>query len=412
MSEKAQKVVVLGAGFGGLAAAIQLGKHKKHHRNSTFGEDIEITVIDRNDFQLFTPDLYEIASASKDITDEKKLKETVCINVRVGLGQQSVGYIQATVQSVDPVARTVTTDKGVQHYDYLIIATGSEPFYFGIPGMQEHSIGFKWIQDAVNIRNTILRLMEQKEQVHVMVCGAGPAGVELAAELRTMCERIMSRQCFALTLIEGRPMVLPQFSEAVQQAGMKRLKQLGIQLKSNFVIAQAEEGRVTSKEGETLTGDLVIWTGGVKANRILEHTGMTLTKRGQIAVHATLQSQQFPNVFVIGDSAECQVKEGVYSPMTAHEAVHQGPIAAENIFHAIRGEPLVNYTMKDEGFVIAMGGKNGIVVLPGGKRVLTGIAGWFVRKYVDFRHFRSVLPFMQACSVWFQGLEVMGKNDK
>jgi len=405
------KVVILGAGFGGLSAAIELGRLKKQHiakePNSTFS----ITVIDRNDFQLFTPDLYEIASASNAITDEQKLKDTVCINVHAGLRQHAVDFLQATVTSVDPVAKKVLTNKGEQDYDYLIVAPGSESFYFGIPGMAEHSVPFKWIQDAVTIRTTVMRLMEEKDQVHVMVCGAGPAGVELAAELRTMCERVMSRQCFALTLVEGKSTILSQFSASVQQAAVQRLQQLGIQMKTDFVIAKAEKGKITSTNGKELQGDLLVWTGGVKASSLLEHTGMTLTKRGQIAVQNTLQSQQYENVFVIGDAAECQVAAGVYSPMTAHEAVHQGPVAAKNIVRHMRGESLAPYVMKDEGFVITLGGKNGIVVLPGGKHVLKGFIGWFIRKYIDFRHFRTVLPFMQACSVWFSGFKIMSKND-
>ena len=132
MNGKTQKVVIIGSGFGGLSAAIELGKHKRMHRKNQPDAHVDIIVIDKNDFQLFTPDLYEIASASKDITDEKKLQETVCINVRVGLGQQSVGYVQATVESVDPVAHIVHTSVGDQPYDYLVVAPGSEPFYFGI----------------------------------------------------------------------------------------------------------------------------------------------------------------------------------------------------------------------------------------------------------------------------------------
>ncbi len=406
-----QKVVILGAGFGGLSAAIELGRLKKRRRKQNSQFDLEIIVIDRNDFQLFTPDLYEIASAAKDITDEKKLKQAVCIDVRIGLGQESVGFLKAVIESVDPINKQVLTSKGEVDYDYLIVAPGSEPFYFGISGMAEHSIPFKWIQDAVTIRSTIQRLMEEKEQVHVIVCGAGPAGVELAAELRTMCERIMSRQCFGLTLVEGRGTVLPQFNERVQRAGYKRLRQLGIIVKSNFVITHAEEGKVISKTGETLTGDLIIWTGGVKASSLLEHSGVTLTPRGQIAVHNTLQSQQFPDVFVIGDAAECQVADGVYTPMTAHEAVHQGPVAARNVFHLLQRESLEAYHVKDEGFVITMGGKNGIVVLPGGKYIVKGVIGWFMRQYVDFRHFRTVLPFMKACTLWYSGMKMMSKND-
>ncbi|MBI2410738.1 MAG: NAD(P)/FAD-dependent oxidoreductase [Candidatus Kerfeldbacteria bacterium] len=409
-----KRVVILGAGFAGLSAALELGKLKRQHRQRQSErrtqEDIDIVLIDRNDFQLFTPDLYEIASAAKEIENEEQLKQTVTLNIRTVLGKQSVGFIQADIQSVDSKHKQVMTSKGEVDYDYLIFALGSEPFYFGIPGMQEHSIPFKWIDHAVNIRKTVYALMEAQPQVHVIICGAGAAGVELAAEMRQACIAQVKKNCFAITIVEGRDTVLPPFSKKTQTAAAQRLKKLGIRMKTNFLIAQAEKGKVISTTGEVLEGDMIIWTGGIGANSILRKTDFVLTKRGQLTVRSTLQLEQQDNVFAIGDSAECSVGEKQYAPQTAHEAVHQGPIAAANVMHLLRKEALENYTMKNEGIVITMGGKNGIVELPNGW-VLTGMIGWFVRKFVDFRHFKSVLPFMQACSLWYRGLRMMIKND-
>lgn len=404
-----KKIVILGSGFGGLSAALELGTMQTQYQDIA----LDIVVIDRNDFQLFTPDLYEIASASKDIASSDALKNAVCIDVRLGLAQHHVRFVQATIESVDPKTQSVKTTDGDFQYDQLIIALGSESFHFGIPGMKENSIPFKWLSDAVRIRETIFKIMETKEQVRVLVCGAGPAGVELASELRMMCEHhLKNRSCFALTLVEGRDCVLSQFGQNVQKKAERRLKNLGVTLQKGFVIEHAEAGAIVAKDGRRIEGDIIIWTGGVRASSVLEKTGLTLTPRGQVEVDTHLRTLQYSNISVIGDSAQVPVGEKAYSPMTAHEAVHQGPVVAYNSIASLResAPELKSYSMKNEGFVIAMGGKNGLVILANGM-VLSGRIGWFARKYVDFRHFQSVLPFMQACSFWYQGIKTMSRND-
>lgn len=401
-----KKVVVVGAGFGGLSAALELGKLKTGHRKH---QDFNITVIDRNDYQLFTPELYEIASAAKDYASEEDLKKVVCVNARMALGQQSVEFIHATVEKIDTHKKAIHTSKGEMPYDYLILAPGSEPFYFGIPGMKENSIPLKWLNDAVHIRNTVMETLDSKKEMHVVICGAGPAGVEVAAELAHMCNERPNYGNLTVHIVDRNTRVLSSLNERAQKIAMKRLTKLGIQLHMGFSIAQAQKGKVISDQGEEIKGDLIMWTGGIKAHAMLESTGLKLTERGQIAVKNTLQTHEDDSIFVIGDSAEVKYKEE-YSPQTAHEAVHQGPLAARNIFEHMNDGQLTEYKIKDEGFVVTMGGKHGLVILPNGL-VIRGFFGWFLRRFVDFRHFRSVLPFMQACSMWYNALKVMNKND-
>lgn len=402
-------IVILGAGFGGLSAALELGVLKKKYRNI---HDVKVVVIDKNDFQLFTPDLYEIAAATKEIESEQDLKKAVCIDVRMGLGAHSIGYIQAEIRGVDPKQRIVHTSKGEVSYDQLLIALGSEPFYFGIAGMQEHAMPFKWVNDAVAIRENIFSTMDTHEQVHIAVCGAGPAGVELASELRMMCEHhLKNRNCFALTIVEGKSAVLPQFSTKVQRAAERRLKSIGIRIQTDFIIREAQEKKIVSTDGRVINADIIIWAGGVKASSLLTQMSLQLTPRGQIDVRETLQSKEYDDVFVVGDCAQVRTGEKSYAPMTAHEAVHQGPVAARNMYERVFGrEAVERYHAHDEGFVIAMGGRNGIVVLPNGM-ILTGYIGFLARKFVDFRHFQTVLPFMQACSFWYNGIKTTMRND-
>jgi len=399
-------VAILGAGFGGLSAALEFAQLKK--KLST-DEQFEVVLIDKNGYQLFTPDLYEIASASREITSEEQLKETICLNVSVALGQKSITFLKAEVTGVDTSKQIVSTSKKDVKYDYLLVALGSESFYFGIPGMKENSIGLKQINEATEIRSTIHKLVEKKDNVHVLVCGGGPAGVELAAEMRIACKNSTTGTCPAITIVEGQSTILAPFPVKVQKKVTQRMKVLGVKLKTNFFIAKAEPGKVTSKEGEELSGDLIVWTGGVTASTLLGSTGLQLTKKGQLPTQQTLQTIEMENVFAVGDAAETHIGEE-FCPMTGHEAIEQGPVAARNILHHMHGEQMELYRLKKVGYVITMGGKHGIVSFQD-KIILTGFIGWAARKWIDFKHFRSVLPFMRACSVWYKGVTIMSKND-
>lgn len=403
-----KKIVIIGAGFGGLSAALELGKLQTAAKKKK-GENIDILVIDKNDYQLFTPELYEIASAAKEYENEEDLKKVVCLNARLALAQKSVGFFHATVEKIDTERKCVITSNGEKEYDYLLISPGSEPFYFNIPGIKEHSIPLKWIDDAVRIRSTIFDTLKEKKSIDVLICGGGPAGVELAAELAHMSKMHPENGIARVTIVDRNSSVLSMLHPRAQKKAMNRLHALGVHMKMGYTITKAEKNAIFSEKEEKLEGDLIVWAGGIKAHSVLEKTGLALTARGQIAVKETLQSKENPEIFVVGDSAEI-LYDSVPVPQTAHEAIHQGPLAARNIYALIQKKSIEKYVLKNEGFVVTLGGKNGLVALPN-NWVFSGKIGWFLRKYVDFRHFRSVLPFMQACSLWYTALKAMNKND-
>lgn len=422
-----KKILILGAGFGGLSTALEFKKLRKRYPATEF----EVTIVDRNSFQLFTPDLYEIAAAIKPHTTEEDLKKAVCLDVKLALSQQQIHYLQAKVQSIDTANKQVTvqpvhdnkeTAGDVQQltYDALLIALGAENFTFGIPGMEDHSIPLKKIEEAAAIRNKVFRMVEADGADHVIICGGGPAGVELAAELAHTCQQQIRSGEFKVTMVEGRDKVLAPFGDRVAKLGMKRLRKLGVKLEMNFMIAKAEKGKVTSTDGKEVQGDLIVWTGGVKASKLLANCGLELTNRGQVAVGKTLQSPQRPDVFVMGDCAQvphgriaADPSQQKYCAMTAHEAVSQAPVVAGNMLRYLHNEHLREYNPNQiaEAYVIATGGKYAIVKLPMGI-VFSNYIGWIMRKLIDLNHFRSVLPFMHACSVWYNGIKTMNRNDK
>ncbi len=407
VEEKKTKVVILGAGFGGLSTAIQLARSKKRRKGRV---DFEITLIEQNDFHLFTPDLYEIASASHHIQDEEILKKVLSVNLQEAIAGHNIIFQQAIVEFVDPKKQIVHTSTGVYIYDQLVVALGSESFYFGIKGMKEHSVSLKSLSDALHIRRLWFEKLAKNKNAHIIICGAGPAGVEFAAELRKACTDVLQGVCPRITIVEGQGAVLPMFQKKVQIKAARRLIRLGVQMQMNFFIERAEKGIIFSKDGQRLEGDLIVWTGGVKAVSVLEKMHMKLTKRGQLPVYASTQSKEFENIFVLGDSAEVPIGEDTYSSMTAREAVQQANIVSTNIIRQQRGKSFIEYKVQEDGYVITMGGKKGIVVLPLGW-VLYGYIGWLLRLFISFRHFKSVLPLKQAWLIWYHGLKIMIKND-
>lgn len=399
-------ILILGAGFGGLATAIELAKIQK--RNKQF--DADIVLVDRNEYQLFTPYLYEVAAASKDAADEELLKSAVSVHIHDAIAPYpQIHFIQAEIQEIDSHKRSVKTTHGELHYDYLVLALGSETHYYNIPGMEEHSVPLKSVKDALHIHNTIHGQLEQDPDVHVVIIGGGPSGVEVAAEIRAACANKTTGMCPAVTLVEGNERVLTQFDERIRKPSTKRLQELGIRLKTSCFIAEAQKGKLIAKDGEELNADIIIWTGGVRPNSLLKNAGLELTDYGQLPVHTTLQSKERPEIFACGDNAHVELPNQLV-PMTAREAVRQGPLVAQNIASHVLGKPLKNFEMKNDGYVITIGGRTGLIVLSDG-RVLEGFKGWFLRKLIDLKHFVSVLPLRKALKIWYSGIRITNNND-
>ena len=194
------------------------------------------------------------------------------------------------------------------------------------------------------------------------------------------------------------------------------------------MVASVKEGQLTNKNNEILQADIIIWTGGVTANPLVEQLGLQLTKKHQIPVEPTLQSPEDPTIFAIGDSAQIPVAFSAhtdnittdsdtaipafeYAPQTAYEAVEQGELVAWNVLQASTGGHLRSYRSTFLAAVVTLGGKYGLLILPK-QIILSGRIGYWARKIVDLKHFQKVLPFMRACSFWYTGMRMMNKNNQ
>ena len=420
------KVLILGGGFGGIRCALGLSKKFSHSTSSGQEGQVQIALVDRNSYHLFLPSLYEVASICGIKKDPfaVKIRETICIPYGKIFSEKNINFIQAEISTVDLKSKSIRT-KGdeVLPYDYLVIALGSQTADFGILGVREYAYQFKNINDAIAINEKIEKLIkkisfeEKMSPLKILIGGAGFTGVELAAEISCYVNkmyrknRIRNRRA-EITLIEAGSKILSMVSENERRIIYKRLTELGVVLMENSPIEEVGTDFVKLKSGQTLEGDMIIWTAGIKANDFLRSIiDLPLTEKGKIIIDENLQIEKWKNVFAVGDNQEfIDPKTQKPVPALAYTAVDQGKVVAENIYNLLNGKKLKKYKPFYGVWIAPVGGKFALAHLWGGWLV-TGFMGWLVRGLVDLRYLISILSFRKAINIFWQEITMFTKND-
>lgn len=411
------KILILGGGFGGIRCALDLDKKLKN--------EAEITLIDRNSYHLFIPAIYEVASAYGIKKDPFaiQLKKTICIPYTDIFENTSVDFIQAEINQVDlQNKKVITKGEHIFEYEYLVLALGSETSTYDIPGVQEYAHQFKTLEDALFINQRLEELSEQftkgqrTEPFSFLICGGGFTGLEIAAELGCCSRAIKARcklkgRCSTITLLEAGSKILPILSEKERKAVKKRLTQLGIVIMENSPIEEIEPNYLKLKNGQKLTGDLIIWTAGIRPNQFLKSIkDLALSASGKMAVEEDLRSKGTENVFGIGDNIEfIDKKNQKQVPALAYVAVDQGKIAARNIYNSIKSKKLKSYKPFYNVFIIPVGGKYALASLGG--VAIKGFMAWILRIIVDLKYFLSILTSYKAFKLYVDEMTVFLKND-
>ncbi len=412
------KIVILGGGFGGVRTALDLNKKLRNTDN-------EITLIDRNGYHLFVPAIYEVAAAfgMKKDPYAMQLKRTVCMPYADIFAGTKVSYIQAEIEEINLLNQSVKLggDKSVD-YDYLVISLGSETADYNIPGIMEYANQFKTLDDAVFINQKLMEISEafkngRTEPFSFLICGGGFTGIELAAELGC-CSRVIKEtcgvrgRCSNITLFEAAPRILPMMSDSERKYIKNRLTNLGIVLMENSPIEEVGPDYVKLKSGQKMSGDLIIWTAGIQANRLLRRTnGLALNATGKVTVDSTLKVGNFNNVFAIGDNVEFidpKTQKGV--PALGYVAADQGKIVANNITNLLNNKKLISYKPYYSVWVIPIGGKFALAHLWGGINI-KGFWGWIMRLGADMRYLLSIFSLNKALEVFFSEITIFTKND-
>ena len=329
-SKPIPRVVIVGAGFGGLNAARALAK-----------APVEITIVDRKNFHTFQPLLYQVATAGLSPGE-------IAAPIRsIFRRYKNVEVLMADVTGFDLECRIVETSEAEISYDYLIVAAGVRHAYFGHDDWELFAPGLKTIEDALEIRRRVLLAFELAERqaaagesaspVNFVVVGAGPTGVELAGTLAEICRHALAHEFRSIDparahilLIEGGPRVLPSYPEDLSRSAQEQLQRLGVEVRTSTVVNQIEAGAVHFADTR-IPAAVVLWAAGVSASPLGKKLGAPVDRAGRVQVLPDLSVPNHPEVFVIGDLAAAKGEHGKMLPGVAPVAIQQGRFVAKLI---------------------------------------------------------------------------------
>jgi NADH:ubiquinone reductase (H+-translocating) len=369
------RVVIVGGGFGGLWAARALAD-----------VPVEVLVVDRNNYHTFLPLLYQVAAAELEPSQ-------IGYPIRTILrGVHNADFVMGEVTAVDPEARQVQTKAALIDYDYLILATGSIPQFFGIPGAEAHTFPMKTMEDGIRLRNHILRVFEEAERetdpvrrrrlLTFVTIGGGPSGVEFAGALAELIHGPLAKDYPTIDLNEVRVVLVEAASNLLNTmperlgrytAELLESKQVEVRLAS--IVSEVTRHAVYLRDGSEIFTETAVWTAGVGGQNIAQRSGLPTRRNGTVEVEPTLQIPGHPNVFVIGDLAAFKTADG-YLPMVAPVAMQQGAHTAQNIGRQIKGEALRPFTYTDKGSMAVIGRNAAVANIAG--RAFTGFLAWLI----------------------------------
>ena len=374
------KVVIVGAGFAGLQCAQRLS-----------GKPVDVLLVDRNNYHLFTPLLYQVASSLLNPSD-------IAYPVRTVLrGSPNVRFRGAEVTGVAFEAKeVVTADGGRVPYDYLVIATGSATNFFGMASVERAAQGLKDLPEAVALRAHVIRAFEGAARetdpaalrawLTFVVVGGGPTGVEYSGALSELIHRVLVRDypeldlgVVRVILIEALDHVLPAFLPALSEDARKRLERLGVEVRLGARLLDVSDGRITLSSGETLAAQTLVWAAGVKPSELDTALDVRRTRSRRIAVDEYLRIPDCRGVFAIGDVAGA-TQDGRELAMMSPQAMQEGRYVADAILRLERRLPLRPFRYRDKGIMATIGRHAAVAQV--GPLSFKGPTGWFVWLFV------------------------------
>jgi NADH dehydrogenase len=369
------RVVIVGAGFGGISAARALAH-----------VPVDVTIVDQHNFHTFSPLLYQVATSSLAPDD-------IAPNLRgIVRDDPHIEGRMNTVRGVDFERREVLVDRGTPiPYDNLILAAGAVSSDFGVPGVAEHAIPLKTLADATRIRSTILDRFEAANAepsladdgaLTFLVAGGGPTGVELSGALAELIANVLAKDFKGLdvgrarvVLVEMTDHVLGAFSPRSRTEALVELAARNVDVRLGVPIAAVARDKVELADGTTIPTHTVLWTAGVKANPVANSLSLAQTRRGEIVVRPDLSVPGHPEVFVIGDLAAVERPGGKPFPQLAPVAMQQGRYVARCIERRIQGRTTKPFRYVDKGTMATIGRRSAVAELPLGIR-FGGTLGW------------------------------------
>ena len=398
-------VVILGGGFGGLAAAKALRR-----------APVDVTLVDQWNHHLFQPLLYQVATAALSPSD-------IAVPIRRILrGQPNAATLLAKAVDVDPKGKRVLFAGGALSYDYLILATGATHSYFGHPEWAEAAPGLKALEDALEIRQRILLAFESAEwetdpcrqqawQTFVII-GGGPTGVELAGAIAEIARQVTTLDFRRINpgktrvlLVEAGPRLIPSFAPELSLRAAEALSHLGVEVATGNPVTALDEGGITVK-GERVDALTILWAAGVEGSPLGRSLGVPLAPGGRVSVNSDLSVGGVPGLFVIGDLAYLS-QDGRPLPALAPVAVQEGRRAAKNILRCIEGLPGLPFVYHSRGTLATIGRAAAVAEVGGLK--FSGLVAWWLWLLV---HIVWLIGFRNRFLVMAEWAWIYFRNDR
>jgi NADH:ubiquinone reductase (H+-translocating) len=362
------RVVILGAGFGGLTAARAMAK------------DADVTLVDRHNFQTFLPLLYQVSTAGL-------AADHVVHPIRGALRKSGVKFRMGSPLSVDHKNKTVKLDSSeVLEFDHLIVALGSSTADFGVPGVAEYGMGMKSVNEAINIRASVMRRFEDlcrfedDTRLSIAVVGGGPTGVEMAGALAELKRGPLKNDMkhaadhIDIYLIEAGPRILPMFSEKLSERAESDLRKLGVIVRTNTSVREVQSRKIIVKDGDPIPAEITVWAAGVKGEPTAGILNLPIVG-SRIDVEESLRVNHYPHIWAIGDIAGAKGADGRFLPMVAPVAMQQARFVAKQIARAHKGEALKVFKYIDKGSMATIGRHKAVVEVKNFR--MTGALAWF-----------------------------------
>lgn len=406
MSKK--RVVIAGMGFGGLHAAKALA-----------GTDLELVMIDRNNYHLFQPLLYQVATAGLE-------KEAIAYPVRaLTRSWKNASFMLAEINKIDLAAKIVKTDTEDIQYDYLIIAAGSRTNFFGMKTVEINAFDLKRLDQAEDLRNHILLMFELASRetdsmrraslLSFVIVGGGPTGVEFAGALRELVVYVLSKDYPSIKpdetriiLLEAADSLLTAMPEELRNYAKQKLSSMGVEVMLRSRVIGATPETVELFGGVIISSQTLFWSAGVAAAELAVGLDVERAAGGRIVVQSNLTLKEYPEVFVIGDIA-CYLNDGVPLPMMAPVATQQGKYAARAIKARENGVAMPPFKYLDKGSMATIGRSSAVATTAGFK--LKGYLAWaawlLLHLYylIGFRN-RLVVMMSWTYAYWFQERQI------
>lgn len=376
---KDKNIVIIGGGFAGINLAMKLANAK----------GVNVTLVDKNNYNFFTPLLYQLATGFLDIA-------SICLPFRTIIkGKDNLHFRMGEFKKVIQKENKVELNTETIAYDYLVIATGTKANFFGMDNVQKNSLPMKSINDAVKLRNFLISEAEKyiqtddeaekKKMRNIVISGAGPSGVEVAGIIAEMRNSVLTdiypelaHEKMKIYLIDGAPSVLPPMREKSRKYAQESLEKMGIEVQLNKMVSDYKDDKVEFKDGSHIETKTLIWTAGVTGIKLDGFSDDSYEKGNRLKVDEFNKVEETENIYAIGDAcimtSDPDFPKG--HPQLASVAKQQGEMMAKNFKSLVQSKKLISFKYKDKGSMAIIGRNKAVADLTTPKKTLTGWIAW------------------------------------